>query len=188
TYAIFPYETDQCTVSGCINNTGTGYGIFTSTSGTAPNRIFNVEYRTAYYDSGATAPTLNYEVRLYEGLTEFDVIYGTVPPTFTPPSSRTLSVGVQQTNTTGYTLVGCDSTGGQSPPVSSGQLYHYTLGIVCPSPSPTPTATSTATATPTASPTPTATATATIPPTPVPTSTPTPPCPNPTKISFENFD
>ena len=51
TYAIFPYETDQCTAA-CTGVTGTTYGIFTSTSGTAPNRIFNIEYRTAYYNSG----------------------------------------------------------------------------------------------------------------------------------------
>jgi hypothetical protein len=155
TYAIFPYETDQCTISGCVNNTGSGYGIFTSVSGTAPNRIFNVEWRTAYYNSAATAPTINYEVRLYEGQTAFDVIYATVPPTFTPPSARTLSVGVQRTNTTQFTLVGCDSTGGGSPPVSSGQLYHYTLGGCNPSPTPTSTATSTPIATPTPSTAPT---------------------------------
>jgi hypothetical protein len=142
TYAIFPYETDQCTFAGCVNNTGTGYGIFTSVSGTAPNRIFNIEYRTAYYNSGATAPTLNYEVRLFEGQTAFDVIYGTVPPTFTPPAARTLTVGVQKTNTTQFTQVGCDTTGGSAPPVSSGQIYHYTLGGCGPTPTPgTPTPT-----------------------------------------------
>src|SRR5207247_7186007 len=131
-------------------------------SGTAPNRIFNIEYRTAYYNSGGAGIPLNYEVRLYEGQLAFDVIYGTVN-TFTPPSARALSVGVQKTNTTQFTLEGCDPspTGGSNPPVSSGQLYHYTLtGCVTPTPSPTPTAT--ATATPTAtfggtpSPTPTA--------------------------------
>ena len=110
-YVIWPYWTDQCTVAGCVNNTGTGYGIFTSTSGVAPNRIFNIEYRTAYYNSGATGPTLNYEVRLFEGQTAFDIIYGTVPPTFTPPTARTLSVGVQQTNVTGYPFAVSDTTG-----------------------------------------------------------------------------
>src|ERR1051325_2335474 len=69
-----------------------------------------------------------------------------------------------------YTLVGCDLNGGTAPPVSTGQLYHYSLGVGCPSPtpgitpSPTPTSTSTATAT--------ATATA------VATATPSPGCVN----------
>ena len=156
TYAIFPYETDQCT-GPCTGVTGTTYGIFTSTSGVAPNRIFNIEWRTAYYNSGGAGIPLNYEVRLYEGQTAFDVIYGTVPATFTPPAARNLSVGAQRTNTTQFVLEGCDTTGGGSPPVSAGQLYHYTLGgcaTPTPSPSgtpsPTPTATVTATATATA--------------------------------------
>ena len=126
TYAIGPYWTDQCT-GACFNVSGAGLGIFTSVSGAAPNRIFNIEWRTAYYNSGGTGVPLNYEIRLYERRAEFDVIYGTVN-TFSPPQARNLSTGVQKTETAGqFTLQGCDSTGGMAPPVSSGQLYHYTL-------------------------------------------------------------
>ena len=121
----------------------------------APNRIFNIEYRTSYYN---TNTMLNYEVRLYEGQTAFDVIYGTIAPIGAANDSA-LTVGVQK-NTTVFTSVGCDSTGGQAPPVSSGQLYHYTLAG-CPSPTATPATTPTAT--------PTATATATGTPSPSPT-------------------
>ena len=39
---------------------------------------------------------------------------------------------MQRTNATKFTVVGCDTTGGGSPPVSSGQKYHYTLGATCP--------------------------------------------------------
>ena len=134
TYSIHPYQTDQCT-GPCTGVTGNTYGIFTSTSGVSPNRIFNVEYRTAYYNSGGTGVPLNYEVRLYEGQTAFDVIYGTVPASFTPPLARNLSVGVQKNATAGnFTLEGCDAGGGQNPPVASGQLYHYVLGCAprCP--------------------------------------------------------
>ena len=179
TYAIFPYETDLCT-GACLGDTGTNLGIFTSTSGSAPNRIFNIEWRAAYYNSGQTTNVpINFEVRLFEGQTAFDVIYGTVPPTFTPPSARILSVGVQKT-TTQYTLQGCDTTGGGSPPVSTGQLYHYVLGTGCPSATPSPTGTATATATPTATATATPTASPSLSPTstPSPTATPTPGCTN----------
>ena len=100
----------------------------------APNRIFNIEYRTSYYN---TNTMLNYEVRLFEGQTAFDVIYGTIVPIGAANDSA-LTVGVQRT-TGQFTTVGCDPTGGQSPFVSSGQLYHYTLGG-CPTPTPTPTA------------------------------------------------
>ena len=44
-----------------------------SVSGTAPNRIFNIEWRAEYL---AALGTANYELRLYEGQTRFDVIYG----------------------------------------------------------------------------------------------------------------
>ncbi|HUS17063.1 MAG TPA: kelch repeat-containing protein, partial [Chloroflexia bacterium] len=158
TYAIGPYWTDQCT-GACFNVTCTGCGIFTSVSGVAPNRIFNIEYRTAYYNSGGNGVPLNYEVRLYEGQTYYDVIYGNIPATFTPPAARNLSVGVQRTNTSQWTLEGCDPTGGAAPPVSTGQLYRYTLTTACTTPTTTAVA-GTATRTP-APPTSTATRTST---------------------------
>jgi hypothetical protein len=135
TYAIAPYWTDQCT-GACFNVSGAGLGIFTSISGAAPNRIFNIEWRTAYYNSGGAGVPLNYEVRLYERQASFDVIYGTVN-TFTPPDPRNLSTGLQK-DTGQFTQQGCDPTGGTAPPVSSGQLYHYTLtNTACAAP-PTP--------------------------------------------------
>ena len=98
TYAIGPYWTDQCTAA-CTNTTGAGLGIFTSVNGVAPNRIFNIEWRTAYFNSGAggAGVLLNYEVRLYERQASFDVIYGQVN-TFSPPAARKLSTGVQKNN------------------------------------------------------------------------------------------
>ena len=52
-----------------------GFGIFTSVSGTAPNRIFNIEWRAQYFPGSGSA---GFELRLYEGQCRFDVIYGTV--------------------------------------------------------------------------------------------------------------
>ena len=77
-YTILPYWDDQRTdaQSGCSGFPGGTCGIFTSVEGSAPNRIFNIEWRTVYYRD-ATSP-VNYELRLYEGQTHFDVIYGTV--------------------------------------------------------------------------------------------------------------
>ena len=149
TYAVGPYWTDQCT-GACFNVTCSDCGIFTSTSGSAPDRIFNIEYRTRYYNSGGDGVPLNYEVRLYEGQTYFDVIYETVN-TFSPPAARNLTVGVQQ-DSSSFTEVGCDPGGGQNPPVAQCTTYRYTLaGGPTPTPTPTPTATPTATPTPTPS-------------------------------------
>ena len=153
TYAIGPYWGDQRTDNIAPN---TGNGIFTSISGTAPNRIFNIEYRTVFFgETTATAPTQNYEVRLFEGQTSYDVIYGLVTPKATVNDSA-LTVGVQKNSTAGqFTQVGCDATGGQVPPVSTGQRYHYTLGGVCPTPTPSPSPTITPGQTPTPTPSPT---------------------------------
>src|SRR5947208_7286550 len=67
-YTIFLYWDDLYTVNS-------GYEIFTSISGTAPNRSSNIEWRSQYFPGTGTA---NFELRLYEGQTGFDVIYGTV--------------------------------------------------------------------------------------------------------------
>ena len=110
---LAPYWRDQRTdaVGGC-----TGCGIFTTTTGTAPNRVFRAEYRTIYFGQTSATPTLDYEVNLYEsGTPAFDFTYGLVT-TFSA-TGRFLTVGVQK-DTTLFTEFGCDPTGGTSPPVS----------------------------------------------------------------------
>lgn len=71
-YSIVPHFSD-------LTIGGTGEGIFTSVSGTAPNRIFNIEWRASAL--GKPAGSLNFEIRLYEaqGQKSFDIIYGAVP-------------------------------------------------------------------------------------------------------------
>ena len=62
-YTIFPYWDHQRTnfgLSGCAAYPGENCGIYTSVSGTAPNRIFNIEWRTVY-DSN-NSQLANYEL------------------------------------------------------------------------------------------------------------------------------
>src|SRR6202008_1707533 len=66
--AVLLYQGDLYTIISCV-------GIFTSVTGTAPNRIFNIEWRAQYFPGTGNA---GFELRLYEGQTRFDVIYGTV--------------------------------------------------------------------------------------------------------------
>lgn len=54
-------------------NAGGTLGIYTSTSGTAPNRIFNIEWRAVRF--GGTNP-VSFEARLFEGQQRVDFIYG----------------------------------------------------------------------------------------------------------------
>jgi hypothetical protein len=167
-YTIYPYWDDLYLVNS-------GFGIFTSINGTAPNRIFNIEWRAQYFPGTGSA---NFELRLYEGQSRFDVIYGTITN-----GNTSATAGVQRDDNC-FNQYFCNGVGG---PATGG----WTLTSVgTPSPTPTPTATATATATATSTatatatpmaspsatvidtPTPTATATATA--TATPTSSPRP--------------
>src|SRR4051794_9010046 len=157
-YTIFPYWDDLYLVNS-------GFGIFTSVSGTAPNRIFNIEWRAQYFPGSGNA---NFELRLYEGQSRFDVIYGSVDS-----GNTSATAGVQRDDTT-FVQYFCNGSGGAS---TGGQSY---ILQPCGTPSPPPTATATATASATATPTATATSTASATATPTATSTLTPrPTPTP---------
>ena len=177
TYVMAPYWADQCTGT-CGTTTCDGCGIFTTTTGSAPNRIFYVEFRTQYFNQ--TTDLLDYEIALYEnGTPPFRFIYSHIVRAPAANDSQ-LVVGVRRDDTH-FTQFICDPTGGRRTP---GNILHPCRGAKCravtaslvpcatPTPTPTATATGTPTATPTASPTPTPTPTAS--PTPTPTATATP--------------
>jgi hypothetical protein len=148
--------------TGC-STWASGCGVFTSISGTAPNRIFNIEWRVVRrLDDSQTG---NFEVRLYENdpNKRFDVIYG-------------VSEGVDNYYGAGvqgpvefFTPDFCNG------PVPQNRVHSYQLEP-CGTPSVTPTLTPTpsATVTPTVTPTPTATPRATPRPRPAPHVRPTP--------------
>ena len=89
TNELMPFYRDQRTdcTAGC--------GIFTATTGSAPNRVFTVEYKTIYFGETSTTPTLDYEVNFYEsGSTAFDYTYGVIAPT--TQTGRITSIGVTE--------------------------------------------------------------------------------------------
>jgi N-acetylneuraminic acid mutarotase len=95
---IAPYWTDLYTA-----NAASGQGIFTSISGTAPNRIFNIEWRAAFC-CGDGSPTENFEVRLYENQLRIDIIYGMTS------GFGGVGIGVQrETGLCHYTAVSCNT-------------------------------------------------------------------------------
>ena len=94
-YTIYPYWDDLYLVNS-------GFGIFTSISGTAPNRIFNIEWRAQYFPGSGSA---GFELRLYEGQTRFDVIYGTVT------SGNTSATAGVQKNDTAFDQYFCNGAG-----------------------------------------------------------------------------
>ncbi|MEO8287485.1 MAG: S-layer homology domain-containing protein [Chloroflexota bacterium] len=159
TNVIMPYWDDQITAPA-------GKGIFTSISGTAPNRIFNIEWRTCAYSGPTTCAAnsdANYELRLYETTGQFDIIYGTMA---TAKNGSSATIGAQKDATT-YKQYSCNTV----VPNISGKQLSFTLPA-CGSPVPTSTS---------VSPTNTVVATSTntsVPPTntvpPVPTNTQNP--------------
>jgi hypothetical protein len=143
--AILPYQDD-------LRTDGPGDGIFTLVTGSAPDRVFYVEWRTTYFGRTGTA---NFEVVFYENNPScFDVIYGAT----VDDGSQEVS-GVQQSAVgPGATTFSC-----LTPTLTNGLKVTYCCAEASPtptatvSPTPTATATATATATPTATPTPTGT-------------------------------
>ena len=146
---IFAVWQDQLTVAtspGCASFPGGQCGIFTSVTGSAPNRIFNIEWRTVLRDDDG-APQ-NFEVRLYENdpNQRFDMIIGTL----TPPiiAERQWVSGVQGEGNLGiYTEDFCVCWP-DSPPQNQSRTYTLTP-CATPTPTPTPTPSSTPRPTPT---------------------------------------
>jgi hypothetical protein len=90
-----------------------GFGIFTSVTGVAPHRIFNIEWRAQYFPGSGNA---NFEVRLREDSPVITVIYGTVT------STSSVTAGVQASGTGPFTQFNCNGTGGT---ITSGLRVDY---------------------------------------------------------------
>src|SRR4029077_9957882 len=95
-YTIYPYWDDQrpdnLGWAGCAPYPNGQCGVYSSVSGTAPNRIFNLEWRAVYFAN--TGLQANHELRLYEGQSRFDIIYGTVGN-----GNSSATAGVQKNDT-----------------------------------------------------------------------------------------
>src|SRR5438105_3062133 len=159
-FAILPLFQDLRTdaaLSGCSTYPGGSCGIYYSTSGTAPNRIFNIEWRAVLFGNNNSRE--NFELRIYENSLatnkRFDVVYGEINGA---GATQLWAAGVQGTTASGfYTADFCNVAG--NPP-GGNRSRTYTQPPCGPTPtatasataSPSPTATRTPTATPTASP------------------------------------
>jgi hypothetical protein len=129
TYALAPFWDDQTIFAA------DGHDIFTTTTGVSPDRIFYIEWRSFYFGE---ADPLDYEIALFEnGSPPFQYIYNTITPSSVPNPFSQLVIGVKKDDSN-FNQYGCDPSGGQAPPVSSGQALTATC-VVGPPPSPTPT-------------------------------------------------
>jgi len=138
-HALFQDMREDRALSGCSAYPGGSCGIYTSVSGTSPNRIFNIEWRAVLF--GNNALRCNFELRLYENdaTQRFDVVYGEINGT---GATQLWSGGVQGNSAGGFqTSDFCNSAA--NPP--AGNLSRTYTIQPCGSPTPTPTATATAT-------------------------------------------
>lgn len=132
-YTIFAIWGEWYTGAGATgcSTWANGCGIFTSVSGTAPNRIFNIEWHAVR--SGNDALTANFEVRLYENdpNKRFEVIYGVIQPY--PFNPDLFTAGVQGP-TGSFTHDFCNV-----PPPQNVSSTYTMPPCVTPTPTPTPT-------------------------------------------------
>ena len=135
--AIFPYQddlrTDNLGFTGCKGFPGGNCGIFTSTTGTAPNRQFNIEWRAVHFAD--TTTSANFSVVFYENQSSFfDVFYGA-----TSDSGLDETSGVQASATGPATTFSCGTA-----TLTNGLKVTYTCaGAASPTPTPSPSATCT---------------------------------------------
>jgi hypothetical protein len=108
--------------------TGDGCGIYTSISGTAPNRIFNIEWRAIRNEPPVV--NIKFEIRLYENSNgRFDIVYGRVDN-----PGDTATVGVQRDTGSRFTQYSCNTS-----VLSQGLKLTFTLPpCQVPTPSTTP--------------------------------------------------
>jgi N-acetylneuraminic acid mutarotase len=136
--AVLPYQDDLRTdqVSPDCASFASGCGVFTSVTGSAPNRVFHIEWRTGYFGRSGTA---NFELRFSENdPTFFDIIYG-------PTADNGLSEesGVQQSAAGPATTFSCNEA-----TLTPDLKVTYTCAGGPPTPTPTPTPTASPTCTP----------------------------------------
>ncbi|MER3544499.1 MAG: hypothetical protein C4311_07800 [Chloroflexota bacterium] len=152
-----------------------GAGIFYSVTGSAPNRVFTVEWRNIpHYEAAYTGTGVTFEVQLEEASGDIYFLYQDVDfgvPTLNNGASA--SVGIQN-GPAGYALqYSCNQ-----PVLSAGRVVRFYRSTASPTATPattatlTPTNTPPPTITPTRTPTATPMSTATLTPTVTPTATP----------------
>jgi len=114
-----------------LRTDGPGEGIFTSISGVAPNRVFNIEWRTSYFSGGGSA---NFEIRLFEDQSHVEFSYGEVAgggSGATVGAQHTIFPATQfQCNAGGLTaglLVNLACTTGPIPPAGNGTATPSTV-------------------------------------------------------------
>ena len=130
-YAVLPYWDDLDTTNYPACPSGQ-CGVFTRAFGSAPSRIFVIEWRAV--EHGNTNNYVNFEVLFYESAQRVDFVYAAVPG-----NGGSATVGLQQDTGSNYTAYSCNA-----PALTPGLDIIWALAACAPPtavPSATPTAT-----------------------------------------------
>lgn len=95
-FAILPYWDD-------LTLQAPGTGIFTSVTGSEPDRIFNIEWRATILNTGEP---VNFEIRLYENQPRLDFIYGAQTG-----DGSSATVGIEESRFGRFTNLYCNHSG-----------------------------------------------------------------------------
>jgi hypothetical protein len=106
-------------------------GVFTSISGSVPDRIFNIEYRAFSVQSFPNSP-VHFIIRLYEGQQKFDVVYLRLAPTY----SESSTIGVQENTGSVLAQYQCPGSPGS---LINGSMLTFIFEDPCVTATPTPT-------------------------------------------------
>lgn len=119
--------------------------VYYQTTGTAPYRVFTVEWYNVLWQKAAAAPTLSFEVKLYETSNRIEFVYRTEAGTQTT-SAQSASIGITGTatgagnflslNNTSTTATAQNATSNNTltgRPVSA-QIYGFSPGTINPLP------------------------------------------------------
>jgi|GEM_PF-2816307 len=113
-----------------------------TTTGTAPNRVFTVQWQNVFWDYLNFNPTISFQVKFYEGTNVIDFVYKTIG-TFVGTYSGGASIGLTSTSNGPVTFMSL-SDFSANPSVSylqstnniatlplSGQTYRFTPLVTC---------------------------------------------------------
>ena len=126
-FAILPFWDNLDTRTSLL--TCPSCGIYTSVSGSTPNRIFNIEWRATRL--GGRRP-MDFEVRLFERTKKIDIIYGVLD------SSATESAGVQRDTGSLFTQLTCNlQEGADGGIIAEGMMVSFIPPAGGPTPTPT---------------------------------------------------
>jgi len=101
--AILPFWDDLMTdvEAGCATYPGGVCGIFTSVTGTAPNRTLNIEWRAVYFNTPTTQA--NFEIKLHEANALFETTMGALA------TANSATLGVQRDTGSMFTQFACNT-------------------------------------------------------------------------------